>query len=143
MKKQSKKSAVLQTLQNSMIRVILGVSKKKHINMQHTREKLKMMSINQMAVYHTLLEAFNIIRNSASEQIQTKWIDDAEKKYTLRSSAENDIKVPEKPKTRCSGFTYHASKLYNMLPNNIKEVENVNVFKVLVKNYVWKNIPSY
>ena len=65
------------------------------------------------------------------------------KKYTLRSSAKNDIKVPEKPKTRCSGFTYHASKLYNMLPTNIKEVENGNVFKVLVKNYVWKNIPSY
>ena len=143
MKKQSKHSAALQTLQNSMIRVILGISKKKHINMQHTREKLKMMSINQMAVYNTLIEAFNIVRNSASEQIQAKWIDNVEKKYTLRSSAKNDIKVPEKPKTKCSGFTYHASKLYNMLPTNIREAENMNVFKVLVKNYVWKNIPSY
>ena len=24
--------------------------------MQHTREKLKMMSVNQMSIYHTLLE---------------------------------------------------------------------------------------
>ena len=142
MRKQSKNSAVLQKLQNSMIRVILGLSKKKHINMQHTREKLKMMSINQMAVYHTLLEAFNIIRNSASEQIQIKWINE-QKNYTLRSSTKNDLRVPEKPQTRCSGFTYHAPKLYNTLPNTIKEAQNVNAFKILVKNHIWKNIPSY
>lgn len=67
-----------------MIRVILGLSKKDHINMQYIREKIGMMSINQMAVYHTLLEAFNIVRNSASDQIQTKWLSDQEKNYELR-----------------------------------------------------------
>ena len=49
-KKQSKNTSVLQTLQNTMTRVIFGFSKKKHINMQHTREKNKMMFVNQMAI---------------------------------------------------------------------------------------------
>ena len=61
MNRLSKNANFLQSLQNSMIRLILGIDKKKHVNMQHTKEKLKMMSVNQMNDYHTLLEAHNII----------------------------------------------------------------------------------
>ena len=53
--KRSHNIYTLQVLQNSMIRVIQGLNKKKHVNMQKVREKLKMMSVNQMAIYHTLL----------------------------------------------------------------------------------------
>ena len=126
-----------------MIRVILGFSKKKHINMQHTREKIKMMSVNQMAIYHTLLEAFNIQRKSASEQIQLKWSKIQKNDYTLRSLNNKDLKVPERPKARCMNFTYYGSKLFNSLHSNMKEAKNSNVFKSLIKKYIWKNIPSY
>ena len=126
-----------------MIRVILGISKRKHTNMQHIREKLKMMSVNQMAVYHTLLEAFNVIRNSSSELIQSKWIQTQTENYTLRSISKNDLKIPEKPKTRCIGFTYSGAKLFNSLPSNVKEAKNVNVFKNLIKDFIWEKIPSY
>ena len=40
-------------------------------------------------------------------------------------------------------FQYYGSKLFNMLPNNIKEAENSNSFKILIKDYIWENIPSY
>ena len=56
-KKLSKNTNVLQTLQNSMIRVIYGLKKQNHVNMKNVREKIKMMSVNKIAVYHTLLEA--------------------------------------------------------------------------------------
>ena len=79
--------------------------------MQHVREKMRMMSVNQVAVYHTLLESYNIIRNSASEQIQIKWMENNHKIYSLRSIANNDLKVPEKPASKCIGFTYHGAKL--------------------------------
>ena len=72
MKRLPKNTIALQTLQNNMIRVVLGLKCKNHINMQHVREKLKMMSVNQMAVYHSLLESYNIVKNSASEEIQSK-----------------------------------------------------------------------
>ena len=73
MKKLPNNTIALQTLQNNMIRVILGIKKEKHVNMMHVRKKIKMFSVNQMCVYHTLLETYNIIRNSASEQIKMKW----------------------------------------------------------------------
>ena len=50
-KKIPKITNVLQTLQNSMIRVIYGLKKQNHVNMKNVREKIKMMSVNQIAVY--------------------------------------------------------------------------------------------
>ena len=143
MKKTSKNTSVLQTLQNNMLRIILGLKKNQHINMQHMREKIKMMSVNQMAVYHTIIEAYNIINNSASEQIKRKWEEKCDTKYSLRSLVKNDLKVPEKPKVKCTGFTYYGSKLFNKLPCNIRKTMNIGTFKSLTKKWIWENIPSY
>ena len=42
----------LQVLQNKMIRVILGLKRDKHINMERLRKKFQIMSVNQLAIYH-------------------------------------------------------------------------------------------
>ena len=87
-----------------------------------------MFSVNQMSVYHTLIEAYGVIRNSTSDQIKAKWLNKDEK-YTLRSITNNDLKIPDKPK--CIGFTYTGSKLFNKLSSNIKETATPNTFKTL------------
>ena len=142
MKKMSKNTTVLQTLQNKMIRVILGLKRHNH-NIHEVRKKIGMMSINQLAVYHTLLESYNIVRNSASEQIKLKWTDDSEKNYTLRSSTNGNLKVPEKPKSKCTGFTYLGSKLFNLLPKNIRDFQNPSTFKTLTRKWIWIKIPPH
>ena len=53
------------------------------------------------------------------------------------------LKVPEKPMPKCLGFTYNGSKLFNLLPKNLRENQNPNTFKALTKEWIWKNIPSY
>ena len=137
-----KNTTTLQTLQNSMLRVILGLKKDDHINMKLVREKHKIMSVNQICVYHTLLEAHNIIRMSVSDQIRLKWTDSKEKKYSLRSVSTNDLKVPEKPVSKCIGFTYNGSKLFNLIPSYIRDTTNHNLFKIQTKEWIWKNVPS-
>ena len=79
------------------------------------------LSCNQIAVYHTLLEAYNIMRHSSSEQIHKKWTNIGEKKYSLRNITNNDLKVPEKPKLKFLGFTYNGVKLLNMLALQMRE----------------------
>ena len=111
--------------------------------MQNVREKLRMFSVNQMAAYHTLLEGYNIMRNSSSELIKTKWTKFNEMNCRLRSQTNNELKVPEKPKHKCTGFTYIGSKLYNMVPKNIRETQNPTNFKTLTKKWIWETIPSY
>jgi hypothetical protein len=73
-----------------------------------------------------------------------KWTNIGEKKYSLRNIANNDLKVPEKPKLKCLGFTYSGAKLlFNMLPLQMSETKNPTTLKTLSKDWIWKNIPSY
>ena len=88
------------------------------------------------------MEAHNVMMNSSSEQIQRKWKDSSENRYSLRSVFTNDVKVPEKPVAKCLGFSYNGAKLFNILPRNIRETPNPNNFKTLTKDWIWKNIPS-
>ena len=114
-----------------------------NVNMQHIREKIHMMIVNQMNVYHTILEAYNVLEHSSSEQIKVKWENKQENKYLLRSVTTKDLKIPNKPMKKCSRFSYYGSKLFNKLPTSIKETSNPYAFKSLVKKWIWENIPSY
>ena len=125
--------AIFNSLQNTMIRTIFGFDKKKHVNMEHVRKEKRMMSINQMSVYHTLLEAYNVIQNSSSESIKLKWAKKNENSYFLRSETKFDQMIPEKPMKKCAGFSYNGSKLFNKLPCSIKEINNSKVSKLKSK----------
>ena len=140
-KRLSEHARDLQTLQNTMLRTIFNLDIRNCVNMKKIREKVNMMSVNQMNVYHTLIEAFNVIRNSSSEQIKTKWERKNEIDYFLRSKTTNDTQIPEKPKKKCTGFSYIGAKLFNKLPREIKEISNPKTFKVQTRAWVWKNIP--
>ena len=109
----------LQTHQNHMLRMVFGHSINDHVNMKKLREKIKMFSVNQMTIYHTLLEAYNVVNKTSSEKIQELWSDPREQPYSLRSVTNNDLKVPRQPKLKAQGFSYFAPKLYNMLPTTI------------------------
>ena len=61
----------------------------------------------------------------------------------MRSITKKDLKVPEKPQLKCLGFTYNGAKLFNMLPIEMKQMEDPNTFKTMTKNWIWENIPSY
>ena len=72
-----------------------------------------------------------------------KWEDKYLNMYSLRSSVRNDVKIPEKPSTKCIGFTYTSAKLFNILPSETKETLNQNSFKAKIKKWIWQEIPSY
>ena len=126
-----------------MLRLILGFNIKQHVNMENIRQKVKMMSFNQMCVYHTILEAYNVIRNSSSECIKSKYENKHENRYLLRSGSTNELTIPVKPVDTCVGFTYSGAKLFNKLPMYIKETLNPSSFKSQIKAWIWENIPSY
>ena len=58
-------------------------------------------------------------------------------------SDNKDLKVPEKPKLKCMGFTYNGAKLFYILLLQMRETKNPNAFKTMSKDWIWKNIPSY
>ena len=89
----------LQTMQNNMLKVIHG------LRMERLREKIKTMSVNQVAVYHTIMEVFNIIFPQNKSKISR-----FTKKDTVKNT-NNFIRVPEISMKKCTGFTYCWAKL--------------------------------
>ena len=132
----------LQTLQNTMLRTVFGFRQEKQVNMTRLRERIKMMSVNQMNVYHVLLEVFNVLHNGSSEQIRKKWMDKGTAEYPLRNK-EKELKVPERPSKKCIGFTYCGAKLYNILPDHIKDITKPEPYKTKIKEWIWNTIPPY
>ena len=133
--------ARLQVIQNDMFRLLIGKNRSSHTNMETTREKLRMMSVNQLSVYHTAIEMFNIINQKSSvflhEEMQMQ-----PRGYNLRGMEEGKVQVPEKGKKSCNGFHYMGPKLWNFLPSHIRKTTIRNVFKEKLKDFVWENIPS-
>ena len=88
----------LQVVQNDMVRELFGHRRKDRINMQTLREKHNMMSVNQLACYHILIETFNILYNDSSPQILEKIGHRENKRYEMRSNVREDLHIIEKPK---------------------------------------------
>merc|ERR1711884_873692 len=61
--------AKLQVIQNDMMRLLKGKDRKSRTNMEKLRQELRMMSVNQLSVYHVAIEMFNIINNKSSESL--------------------------------------------------------------------------
>ena len=111
------------------------------MDMERLREKIGMFSVNQMNIYHVILEAFNIINYRSADRIQDKWMNRNERHYSNRRS--QNVRVPRVDHVKCQGFTWHGARVWNQLPEHLKEMKNVNTFKDQVKKYIWENIPAY
>ena len=91
----------LQVLQNDMIRELFGYKRKDRVNMDSLRAAQKMLSVNQIACYHILLETFNILVKNSSPQIKEKIKHRENTRYDMRSNEKGDLNVIEKPKKSC------------------------------------------
>ena len=66
-----------------MVRVILGLNRAHNVNMRKEREKIKMLSVNQMLVYHTVMEAYNITNKKAFNQQHKKFMHEGNDKMCV------------------------------------------------------------
>ena len=101
-----------------------------------------MLSVNQLACYHILIETFNILNNNASPQIEEKIRPRENSRYDMRSNVKKDLHVIDKPLKSCTGFTYYSGKLWNMLPEEVKRTSESDPFKSKIKIWIKESIPS-
>ena len=128
----------IQVIQNDMIRLLGNYKRSDHMEMKSLREKMNIMSVNQMCVYHVALEMFNIVVNSSAERVKEKITLQQNPSYQLRNR--NNGEVPVKPSKPY--FSYSGPKLFNSLPEEIRKTDSPKSFKVQLKNWIWENIPS-
>ena len=132
--------AKIQVVHNDLLRVIYGKSRQSHTNMQKLREKNKIMSINQLSIYHVAMDMFGIINNSSSDFLHEEFKIE-KKRYELRCNDDGQVRVPDKMKKSCTGFGYIGPKLWNYLPGHIRKTTIRDIFKEKMKDWIWEFIP--
>ena len=72
--------------------------------MEKLRKELNMMSVNQLSVYHTAIEMFNIVNNKSSVSLHEEMKMEP-RGYNLRGIEDGKVKVQRREKNHAMGFT--------------------------------------
>ena len=131
----------LQVLHNDMLRIVNGVRRSQHVNMDKLRKEKGQMSVNQLTVYHVALETRNILWNNSSTELKVK-MQREQGSYCLRSENRHDLAVPPRPKKGCTGFSYTGSQVWNNIPAEIRNHPKPLTFKSMLKKWIFNHIPS-
>jgi hypothetical protein len=128
----------LQKILNAAARVVSSVSKYDHIT--PTLKKLHWLPIEKRIDFKILLLVFKGLYGKAPAYIKDLLIVDSKCTYGLRSKRELRLIVP---KSKCKtlgdrAFAHSAPVLWNNLPNYIREVTSIGIFKKTLKTYLFK-----
>ena len=109
----------LTTLQNDMLRVITGKKLSDHETIANLRRKTGTMSVNQICIYHIMLETYGIVNLKSSTVLKDMMIRKIPKNKSaiLRSEKiENMLQIPMN-EGRNNGFNFYATSAWNKYQN--------------------------
>ena len=122
-----------------MFRLLAGKKPSDKVRVEDLSKLYGIMSMNQMASYHVLMETYKIINFGSSEKIRDK--------LAPARSHSRCLTVPLFRKNGCRSFSYFSSRLWNSLPSEIStrartiseksnENQKLNTFKREIKAWI-------
>ena len=131
--------AALQKAQNRAARVVTkldwGTSTADLLN------QCGWLSVHQLVVYHSVVLVYKILKNESPSFLFSMF--SAKYSYKTKQARTGQIKHTrdlELEMTKDS-FRWRASDAYNELPQEIRNIETLPMFKKTVKDWIRKNIP--
>ena len=123
----------LQIMQNKIIRFILKLGNRAHIGCKEL-DKVNMLKVSERVTQIKLNHIHKIWSNSCPIYLKDHFdrIIDTELRNCTRASR-NNFFLPRVQKQAINTFFYSGIKDWNSLPTNIKQIQNVNTFKVHVQ----------
>ena len=130
----------LQRLQNTAARLVAGTRRSDHI--KPVLKDLHWLPIQSRIIFKILLMSYKIIHGLAPKYL-TSLIQIHQQSRKLRSSNRCLLAVPSsRPRTTTYGdrsFIHAAPKLWNNIPEEIKQAETISIFKTRLKSFLFKN----
>jgi hypothetical protein len=127
----------LQRIQNNAARVVARVKKFEHIT--PTLKYLHWLPVKCQIEFKTLLLTYRILNGSAPQYLMDL-VTPYRPSRSLRSGEKHLLSVP-RSNTKSFGdrcFSVSAPKAWNHLPLEIRESENVDIFKRTLKTHLFK-----
>ena len=123
----------LQTAQNKVIRLVLGVHPRYHIGFQHFK-KLGWLNIQRRVDFFAAKHMFNIFHGKAPAYLQYANRVSASHHHETRHSSMNFV-MPLVRSQEHKGFMFNAIRLWNELPCDVKACKSLTVFKYKTKQF--------
>lgn len=133
-----KDSKRMQIIQNKCLRNILKVNK--YCSSALLLDTLELMSFKQRIIFNVYVNMFKIVKKIWPDYLSSKIIFnyENERKNTLRNR--NQIMLPNAKKSFMQNtLLYKGADLYNKLPESIKCVDKIEIFKKKLKGYIRVN----
>ncbi|XP_041959638.1 uncharacterized protein LOC121718626 [Alosa sapidissima] len=127
----------LQIIQNSAARIVTGTKSTGHIT--PVLLQLHWLPVTQRVQFKILLLTYKALHNLAPNYI-TDLLESYTPSRSLRSSSAGLLKVPKMNLSTMGerAFSHTAPKLWNSLPNNIRQCESTAQFKKELKTYLFR-----
>ena len=112
----------LQRLQNTAARLVAGTRRSDHI--KPVLKDLHWLPIQSRIIFKILLMSYKIIHGLAPKYLTSL------------------IQIHQQPRTTTYGdrsFIHAAPKLWNNIPEEIKQAETISIFKTRLKSFLFKN----
>ena len=103
------------------------------------------LSIAQLSAYHSLVQMFKILREKSPRYLYQKI--SSEFPYPTSSANANLIRMGPEFKTDktlvMNSFRWRATRLWNQLPIQTRQIPKLSNFKQKTKSWVQENIPTW
>ena len=98
------------------------------------------MSVHQLIAYHTFLSMYKILQTKKPTYIYNRFTNE-NSTNDMRRRNDNNLNIQGDLTLTRGGFMYRGAKLFNMIPNEIKNVKKYKKFKVQIKKWIKLHIP--
>ena len=124
---------------NKGLRTVLGKTLKDHISVADLLSQVQVPSVNQLAVETTLMETWRQIRNELPAGEFFNDLDIISARATRRTG-KNYLTPPPVERSGAGNFIEQGTKLWNMAPQEVRDGEENNAMKLLIKQFA-KSMP--
>lgn len=110
---------------NNILRTISFVNRKDHIHIFTLYNNLKLQNLTQIIATRILIEYAKFDKTTIKHN------------YNTRNKSKNNVILKQYNTNKGKNtFSNVASKLYNLLPTEIKDKEHTNNYKILIKRFI-------
>ena len=130
----------LQVLQNQVLRLQTGLGWEAPTSQLVSEGKV--MSVQQLTAYHTLMTVFKAVRLKKPSYLAEKFkLRQPNEFETFPHRQTNTIKARAGLTILLGGIVYRGAKLWNLMSQDLRNEEKLMKFKHMVKKWIYRNVP--
>ena len=131
----------IQKIQDLCLRYIFNIKRNHDCNYEELRSNLKLLDMNQRRISHSLVILFKILNGQAPSYLSDLFTQQFEIRERETRTFGGNIYLPNTntPAKHRKAFKIYTSRVWNLLPDDVKSCTSVNTFKIKIKNIFLNN----